>query len=430
MELLLLKEVESTDVCLDNDAASALQNQAHDLNMQSGNRNALSRLIKRKEPKSSSCGFSDGSSSRINSKRIANHETEILQIDHSRVEQVQMLSDFLERHFTLSRYKDNLEYTRASLKGLPETDFYSNPMLYNAVQAICLAHTGSKYNENRLVLQSRVSYGKVLAALVRIFERSAVYSDHRVVVPSIMLLCLCEVITPGQSHEKDAWRAHYWGVHEYLKVCGPSCFDMASPFGRLLLFNLRVPTLFLGLARRKAIILGEPQWTELEKHASSSSHSLAALFRLALQITGLLEKSDLLIRQKPLRWTPRRLMRDFMQLRADMSSWSVNESSFSDKATETHNLVNGDMAVLDMDVEEHVVLSTSAIFSKHFHFHFPSYRIAEDMTLFWMFNLIIDATLLRLMHFAPFTASYIQPRTRKDTLDAATTRARYLCRSV
>lgn len=76
-----------------------------------------------------------------------------LQIDNSRIEQSQMLSDFLEMHFPTPEAKANLAYRRSYLTGLPEVDLSSTPMLRNAVQAICFAHAGSNHKDDRLIVR-------------------------------------------------------------------------------------------------------------------------------------------------------------------------------------------------------------------------------------------------------------------------------------
>ena len=243
-----------------------------------------------------------------------------------------------------------------------------------------------------------------------------------------MLLCFYDDAIPTQR-EPGGWRAHYWGVYEFVKTRGPSCFDMTSPFEQLLFLNLRVPILFLGLARRKGVVLSEPQWNALFNQSSPAIFSLGSLFRRALHLPGLLEKADRLIRMTPPHTTPDQLMRDLMDLRTEFISWSVHESSFSDKTATTYDIIDmSDIAVFDMNIEEHLVISTNGTFSMHFKFR--SYRVAEDMTLYWMFCLMLDATLLRLMHFVPITAAYIKPRTTEETKAAATANARYFCRSV
>ena len=41
---------------------------------------------------------------------------------------------------------------------------------------------------------------------------------------------------------------------------GPTCFNMSAPFERLVFMYLRIPTMFLGIVRRKAVVLSEPKW--------------------------------------------------------------------------------------------------------------------------------------------------------------------------
>ena len=204
---------------------------------------------------------------------------------------------------------------------------------------------------------------------------------------------------------------------------------MSAPFDRLLFMNLRVPMIFLGIARRKGVVLSEPQWTALSNQTGASVVSLAVLYRRALLLPSLLERADLFLRNKPMSTSPGQLMRDLCKLRTDILRWSINDPSFSDKMIRNHDTVYvSDVAAFDMNVEEHLVLTTNNIFDSFF--KFKSYRFAEDMTLYWLFCLIIDCTLLRIMQFQPVTEVCIKPRTQAETLRDAHIRARYLCRSV
>ena len=348
-------------------------------------------------------------------------------VDPSRLEQMQMLSDFLEMHFPTPAAKANMTYRRSYLAGLPEIDISSSPMLKNAVDAICYAHAGSNYKDRRLVQQSQRSYGKVLSALVRTLEHSGHKSDPRILIPSIMLLCLYDDSIPSSNQHSTGWRAHYGGVHEYLRACGPTCFNMSAPFERLVFLNLRSPTMFLGLARRKSVVLSEPQWQALSDRTSTSIKSVAELNRRAMQLPGLLEKSDMLVRKRAI--DQEQFMNDLLSLRAEFLQWSIYESSFADKTMKNHDIVTiEDLEAFDMNIEEHVVLTLNNIFTQHF--DFVSYRIAEDMTLYWMFCLILDCTLLRILHFRPKARQYIATRKYEDILRDAHIRARYVCRSV
>ena len=156
----------------------------------SGNKNALSH--------------DHSSSSTLSGLVTRSQSTEVMlqhrprAIDTSRVTQVQMLSDFLEMHFPTPEAKANLAYRGSYLSGLPDIDLSSTPMLRNAVEAICLAHAGSNYQDVRLVRQSQVSYGKVLNALPGRCRNQA----SRTIRVSLYLVSCCFAFTMTLYHCK------------------------------------------------------------------------------------------------------------------------------------------------------------------------------------------------------------------------------------
>lgn len=346
-------------------------------------------------------------------------------VDSSRMEQIQMFSDFLEMHFPTPAAKADLANRRSYLMGLPEIDTSSNPMLRSAVEAICYAHAGANYKDQGLVHASQTAYGKVLSLLVRCLNSSSKQNDPRIIVPSIMLLTMYDDALP--EAKSTGWRAHYWGVHEYLRATGPSAFPMADPFSRMLFLNLRIPTMFLGIARRKAVVLSEPKWRALGNVSGLGATPLGRLYPRALQLPGLLEKTDTFLRKN--NYTDaKNVMRDLTALRAEFLTWSMTESSFADKTIKYYTPVDvSDDSIFDFDIEEHLVMSANTTFASLF--DFSSYKIAQDFALYWIFALILDCALLRVMHFRPDTESFIKPRTRAETERDATNRARYLCRA-
>lgn len=155
-------------------------------------------------------------------------------VDTARLDQMQLLSDFLEMHFPSPAAKADLANRSSYLLGLPEADLSSAPMLRNAIQAICFAHAGANYKDQRLIQESQKAYGKVLGALVRSLDQSGARNNPRIIIPSIMLLTLYDDALPDAKAVSSGWRAHYWGVHDYLKACGPAAFQMSDPFSRML----------------------------------------------------------------------------------------------------------------------------------------------------------------------------------------------------
>ena len=346
-------------------------------------------------------------------------------IDSGRMNQIQLFNDFLEMHFPSPAAKADLANRRSYLMGLPEIDLSSAPMLRSAVEAICYAHAGANYKDQRMVQASRKAYGKVLSSLVRCLNSNSSQRDSRIIVPSIMLLTLYDDALP--ESKSTNWRAHYWGVHEYLRATGPSAFPMSEPFSRMLFLNLRIPTMFLGIARRKAVVLSEPQWRILGNVSGLGATSLGRLYPRALKLPGVLEKTDSFLRQNSYA-NAKHLMRDLMALRGELITWSMTESSFADRTIKYFTPIDAtDESVFDFSIEEHLVMNANTAFPSLF--DFSSYKFAQDYALYWIFALILDCALLRIMHFRPDTETYIRPRTRVETERDAATRAKYLCRS-
>ena len=349
-------------------------------------------------------------------------------VDTARMDQMQLLSDFLEMHFPSRAAKADLASRQSYLLGLPEADLASSPMLRNAVQAICYAHAGSNYKDKRLVRESQKAYGKVLNALVRSLDKPNGRSEARIIVPSIMLLTLYDDALPNANSVSSNWRAHYWGVHDYLKACGPSAFQMSDPFSRGLFINLRIPNIFLGITRRKAVVLSEPQWQVLGKQIESAATSLGRLYPRALPLPGLLEKADQFLATRKGSSDGNQIMKELMSIRAEFVTWSNTEAIFSDRSKKHYDLVNiSNDDAFDFDIEEHLVMTTSSTFESYF--DFSSYKVAQDYALYWMFALIVDCTLLRLIHFRPECEAHIKPRRQAETQRDAANRAKYLCRA-
>lgn len=346
-------------------------------------------------------------------------------VDASRMNQIQLFSDFLEMHFPSPEAKADLANRKSYLMGLPEIDLSSAPMLRSAVEAICYAHAGANHKDQRFIQASQKAYGRVLNSLVRCINSSSKQNDPRIIIPSIMLLTMYDDSLP--EAKSAGWRSHYWGVHEYLRASGPSAFSMSEPFSRMLFLNLRVPTMFLGIARRKGVVLSEPKWRALGNVTGLGATPLGRLYPRALQLPGLLEKTDTFLRKNTYN-DAKQLMRELMGLRGELLTWSMTESSFADKTIKYFTPVDAsEDDVFDFDIEEHLVMSSNTTFESLF--DFSSYKVAQDYALYWIFALILDCALLRILYFRPDTEAFIKPRTGADTQRDAATRAKYLCRS-
>lgn len=347
-------------------------------------------------------------------------------MDASRMDQIQLFSDFLEMHFPTPAAKADLAERRSYLMGLPDIDLSSAPMLRNAIEAICYAHAGSNYKDQRLVQASQRAYGRVLSSLVRSLHNSGSQNDPLIIVSSIMLLTMYDDSLP--EAQATGWRAHYWGVHEYIRAIGPGAFSMSQSFSRMLFLNLRIPTMFLGITKRKAVALGEPKWRALGNLSGFGSTPLGRLYPRALQLPRLLERTDTLLRKNE-DTDAKQVMRELMHLRAELITWSTTEASFSDRTIQYCTPVDASKdEIFDYGLEEHVAMSTNTTFETLY--DFSSFKVAQDYALYWVFALILDCALLRVMHFRPDSEGFIRPRTRAETERDAATRAKSLCRSV
>ena len=96
---------------------------------------------------------SNGGPKMLSMQPLKAHYRWPLQIDKSRLEQSEMLSEFLEMHYPTPEAKADLVYRRSFLIGLPKIDLSSTPMLRDAIEAICFAHAGTSHKDGRLIVR-------------------------------------------------------------------------------------------------------------------------------------------------------------------------------------------------------------------------------------------------------------------------------------
>ncbi|KAF2163801.1 hypothetical protein M409DRAFT_25982 [Zasmidium cellare ATCC 36951] len=345
-----------------------------------------------------------------------------------------MLSDFLNTHFPTAEARAGLANRRSYLAALPDIDLTSTPLLRIAIDTLCFAHIGSKTGDMRLVRESQASYGKVLNSLIKATSAPAgevPYMEPKAVITSIMLLCLYDDSIPV-PHQEGGWGTHYWGAQQLLRAYGASFLNMAEPFDRLIFWNLRMPTLFAGVARRKAIILGEPQWLALAEANVESRGPLTDFYRIVMQIPALLERTDNMMAAETDPTETEAICTDICKIRQDVKDW------YEEKTRRTHGnylevpvtfTTEEEPNAFDMEIEEHCFMTTSDTFTTFFRFRTPGYLV-KNHTYDILMGLLLDCTLLRLLHFQPESASFLKDLSPDEVERSAYDNARNLCRSI
>ena len=346
------------------------------------------------------------------------------------IQQVQILSSFLELHFPSKEAKADLADRRSWLLALPEIDFSETPLLRNAVDTVCYAHLSSQHRDSRLQQESRYAYGRVLSGLMQELGRQKPQHDPQHITASMMLLCFYDDALPQPQSAVSGWQAHYLGAQEFLKARGPSSLDVSKPFDRLLFMNLRVPAIFLGIARRQGVMLGRPEWISLGKRHSQSNYSLALLYQYALQIPGVMEEAELVIGKRNPNRDLLEVCSKIQQLQGELSRW-MRQSSLMASYWGKHqqNLVYiSDTKAFDVTVEEQCVMESNPAFVSHY--KYPDYNTVQDFALYLLFMMCLDCTLLRLLHLHPMHDSRYLRRTTEEVGRDAFATASDLCRTI
>ncbi|TKA33606.1 hypothetical protein B0A50_00442 [Salinomyces thailandicus] len=346
------------------------------------------------------------------------------------VQQAQILSSFLELHFPSKAAKADLAHRRSWLLGLPEVDLAEAPLLRNAVDTVCYAHLGSQQKDNRLQQEARHSYGRVLCGLMQELERPRNRHDPKHITAAMMLLCLYDDALPQPQSAVSGWAAHYLGAQEFLRACGPTTLDLSVPFDRLIFMNLRVPSIFPGIARRRAVMLGQPEWIAFGQRNAQANHSLAVLYGSALQIPGVMEEAERLIDRRGTDQDLLALFTKIQQLQDSMHSWITTRSAMASYWGKhlTDVVYLSDSEAFDMTVEEQCVMESNTAFLSHY--RFADYRMAQDFTLYLVFMMVLNCTLLRLLHYRPESGPHHLRRTAEDVGRDAFATASDMCRTI
>lgn len=305
-------------------------------------------------------------------------------------------------------------------------------MLRTAIDTLCFAHIGAKTGDRRLVQRSQSSYGQVLASLITAVNRrngDPVAIEIRTVITSIMLLCLYDDSIPLPFQGENGWATHYWGCQQLLGAHGPSFMRIDDPFDRMLFNSLRMPCFFLGVARRKTIAQGRPEWMQLADEMDPDNGTFTRFYRVAMQIPTMLERvDDVLSARLPL-IALSQLCVDLRSLRQRMVQWYLGMVKRSEKPHwELPELVDIADLVPAPNNEAHLHMASSSIFTQFFRYGLPK-RILQTHTLCAMSCIVLDCSMLRLVNFQP-AALHLLSETLQDIERRAFDQASDLCRSL
>jgi hypothetical protein len=341
----------------------------------------------------------------------------------SAVNRTQMLASFVATEFEAKRAKARIGRSTLYLFGLPDIDLSNSPLLVHAIDATCLAQIGAEQNDDRLIQASRQSYGSVLRVLNQDIGSARPRNTSRDILTSIMLLCLLDDTLPAPGETQSGWLAHYWGIQEYLKTCKPSDLTVEDDFNKLLLRSLNLHSIFLGITRRQAVGLGRREWLEAQDVASTPIHALSHLFKKGLQLPGILNTVEDLIRGPS--WDPNivRSLEDEVTALRD-----VIDTEYTDESTTIVHLT--DQTAFDIEIEEHSFILINPTIAWFYKNRNGSYNEVDDVAMRWAFVLMLDCALLRLLHFQPGSARLLRHRSPDRILRDAYARAIAICRTL
>ncbi|GIZ42230.1 hypothetical protein CKM354_000550600 [Cercospora kikuchii] len=384
-----------------------------------GRNNALTKLVIR-------------DATTAQSERPRSKAPRYISINLRPVQQMQMLSDFLGANFPSTKARAGLANRGSYLAILPDLDVESTPMLNAAINALCWAHIGAKTGDRRLVQRSQASYGQVLSMLITTVHKNSRLSlvEPRAVITSMMLLCLYDGSIPMPSDGENGWRAHYWACQNLLGAYGPSCIRLHDPFDKMLFNSLRMPCFFLGVAKRKKIAFGQPEWLQLAQDINPVTDTFTSYYSAAMRIPSILERVDRILAAPLMPTALKGLCQDIYDLRQDVTQWFTSLVSYSkDPSWEIPELVEITKRTPMLNNEEHLYMRRSKVFSKFLQFGLPM-KIVQNHTLAALAYIVLDCSLLRLLHFKAMTAVCIRPETIKDVEKRAFMQAVGLCQSL
>ena len=348
-----------------------------------------------------------------------------IDISKRHVHRTQLLSIFLDLHLPKRHDKTMMSHF-AYIANLPYVDLAS-PLLQVSIDTLCLAELGSLYEDERCLHESRARYVRALPMLANELAKprtKQMRQDH--ILAAITVLALCELfdaIARGNQGGKG-WISHVGGAQQYIQATGPETTN--SPFGRMLFHNIRHSSLCMGLVKRKSVFFAERKWLEVTKEAAKED-PYVALYDLALQVPGLIERFDALDAPDSIPADFSAVCRDICSLREEMGRW----------LTGRHVASGADLyQIVDVrDMQEFAQLCLDRTFETVY--YFPSVQTCSQLQTYWIGCLVLDFTLLdlrrRLQVSRPFPRLWLRDfteRTEEDVQRDLFVVATSYCRSV
>lgn len=268
------------------------------------------------------------------------------------------------------------------IANLPLVDI-SSPLLQVSIDTLCLVELGSLYEDESCLHESRARYVRALPMLAHELAKPAskqMRKDH--ILAAITILGLCELfdaIAKGNNGGRG-WYSHVQGAQQYIRANGADC--IATPFGWLLFHNIRHSSLCMGFANRKTAFFAQPKWLKVTEGLAKTD-PFVSLYDLALQIPGILERTDTLFGADSIGGDDAGLCRDICQLRTQLTNWL--QTHYIDSGRELYEIVD----VRDMKAFASLCLDQTV-------FRFPSVQVCNQLQLYWTSCLTLDFTLLSI----------------------------------
>ncbi|RMX89015.1 hypothetical protein D0869_01181, partial [Hortaea werneckii] len=293
----------------------------------------------------------------------------------------QLLSTFLSLHLPTPCNGVPRSHV-AYLAFLPQLDL-SLPPLQFAVDTLCLAEIGLRYDDSCCQREAQASYTRALpmlaSTLSTIDKKEHIQKD--LVLAVIMILALCELYASIVDIEpsEPGWIQHIVGAEQFVLNHQQA---IASDFGELLFHNLRHTALFGGLIRRRASLFAQPQWLRVSRRLGQID-AFVGLYNIGINVPGLLEKADAVLNNDDPLKALRKLHREIAAVRCELDSW-----------LHKHYVGLGKRAFEVVSVDsfpEFASSCTDRTFRTAFSFDRP--QICSQHQVYWILCLILDFTL-------------------------------------
>ena len=340
--------------------------------------------------------------------------------------QIQLLSKLLESY--------NLTGTEARrcswLARLPSLDL-SSALVTTAVDAVCMTRVGTMVRNPRLCREGQRSYSMVIGVLVRemsALPRSKSQLSRDKIILTILLVDLCDESIMSKSNDHDALDCsmHYVGAARYADAHGLPAFDLTNSYTRFLLTKVSKTSLLIGLSQRIPIAMSSlPNRTSTENTSVSTRPTLRGWYPLARILPGLLHRVDRLLSFRSEEDCRLAQVVEELEVLKSRLRDSLDVECLTRMAIDSAPDCTGDMS----EVHQCITSSTNMAISEFYHFH--GWRHASRCNFAWLSCLMIDCTLLRILHSKPYTRLFPSFRTTIRQIEHdAIGMARKMCKSV